>query len=127
MPAAFAFASAGAQGGIGFAGLIGAPTNVRGKVVSLDTAVRTQSGHAIDPKSSEWLARDQLVWLVVFEGDVDAKGEDSLASNVTEGMAYTQVAIIMDAKTGQLVSRSAHPIGQERDVRTLEDLGAFLP
>lgn len=127
VPTAFAFASASAQGGIGFAGLIGAPTDVRGDVVSLDTAVRIQSGHGIDPNSSEWLARDQLVWLVVFEGDVDAKGEGSLASNVTEGMVYSQVTIIMDSKSGQLISRSAHPSGQERDVRALDDLGAFLP
>lgn len=109
-----------------FAGLVGGPTSVKGSIVTLDTAKYIKSGRHINPKSLEWERKDNLVWLTVFSGNVDASRQVKGQVQPTS-VEYNQTTIIMDAKTGRLIYRSAHPVGQERDTSGLDDLTSFLP
>ncbi len=109
-----------------FAGLVGGPTSVKGSKVTLDAAVYIKSGRHINPKSLEWERRDDLVWLIVFGGNVDASRQVKGQVQPTS-VEYSQTTVIMDATTGRLIYRSAHPVGQERDTSGLDDLTSFLP
>jgi hypothetical protein len=99
--------------------------------MSLNAATQIRAGRSINPVSGEWQRRDDSVWLVAFEGTVDVtravSREDEKDQQEDESLVYRQVLIIMDAESGRVIYRSAHPTGQERNVSSLEDLTSCLP
>lgn len=122
----FEFAKSDGRPAPSFAGLVGGPTSVKGSKVTLDTAKYINFGRHINPKSLQWERRDDLVWLIVFSGNVDASRQVKGRVQRTS-VEYNQTTVIMDATTGRLIYRSAHPVGQERDTSGMDDLTSFLP
>ena len=73
-------------------------------------AVEIQRGYCIPSNSLEWSERDETVWLMVI--DVEINGGRMVDGTEEPGpVEYSRVIIVMDAGTGDLISRSAYPVG----------------
>ncbi len=126
VPIATEWASDSIYGGPGFGGLIGKPRGVAGAIITLNEAVEIDTGYSIDPNTQQWLYRENLVWLVIFDGEVNGRRQISEKLE-SDSAKYSQVLVIMDAETGLLISRTAVVSGQERKPAGLDDLMRFMP
>ena len=126
VPIATEWASDSIYGGPGFGGLIGKPRGVAGAIITLNEAVEIDTGYSIDPNTQQWLYRENLVWLVIFDGEVNGRRQISEKLE-SDSAKYSQVLVIMDAETGVLISRTAVVSGQERKPAGLDDLMRFMP
>ena len=111
VPLAQKWAADSEHGGPGFGGLdTSAEFQVSGEVLTLGGAVEIQRGHSIPSESLEWSARDEEVWILFFDGEVDGTRTVNGVEEATP-VEYSRVIVIMDAETGNLISRSAYPVG----------------
>lgn len=111
VPMAQEWAANSEHGGPGFGGLdTSADFQVSGEVITLGGAVQIQRGHSISRESLEWSDRNSEVWMIFFDGEVDGA---STVNGVREPTPteYSRVIVVMDAATGDIISRSAYPVG----------------
>lgn len=103
--------------GPSFGGLTSTPSMVSGGIMTLNESVMFLEGQSISSESLEWEHKDDLVWVLVFDASVENNRAD-------EGSAvqYTQMAVVMAAGTGELISRLINPAGHTADTSGLRDL-----
>lgn len=92
-------------------GLVGGalitPKNAYGQVMTYDEAILFVSGKSIDPSTQIFTKRDISVWLVILEGEFVSHVPASVDGAVpAKDVNHRQMAIIMDAKTGELYRRT---------------------
>ncbi|KAB8141672.1 hypothetical protein F8S13_18175 [Chloroflexia bacterium SDU3-3] len=109
---AVAMALAHAQADSPAGKLVGMPSTAHGKLASYGEAATIASGteeHSI-PESQ----RNRRVWLVIFEGDAVAQLAPAAGSmDTAKDERFSQVAVIIDAVTGEGIEASKHSAGNE--------------
>ena len=108
--------------GPSFGGLMGAPSEVSGEIVTLNESVMLLDEQPISSESQEWESKDDLVWVLVFAAPVDGSrgGEGSTVE-------YSQMAVVMDSETGELIARYINPEGHTTDTSSLRDMTEHYP
>lgn len=106
-----------------YGGLRGKPTEIYGKVMTYAEANGLILGEAIDPNSAEADLADKQVWLILFNGDIvehvpAAIGGDPPAKEVQ----HSQMTIVLDALTGDMIQKTLLSPQKEFDVQTLSAL-----
>ena len=108
--------------GPSFGGLMGAPSEVSGEIMTLNESVMLLDEQPISSESQEWQSRDDLVWVLVFAAPVDG-------SRGSEGstVEYSQMAVVVDSETGELIARYINPEGHTTDTSSLRDMTEHYP
>ena len=117
-----------------FGTLIGEPDTVFGCILAYREAWKYYSDGAMD--RSDLLVADNLVWLIIFEGEIYGRCDQPGCSHLVgpwpdwpervEEDEWRQSMVVMDAVTGELMTRSVYHEGRLRSTEGLEDLTLYL-
>ena len=87
-------------------GMTTKPTDVRGQVMTYGQAVQLIFGKPIGSNDAVAKIRDYPVWLVILQGEfiehVPSSADGSIPS---KDILHTQMAIILDGNTGEIIER----------------------
>lgn len=100
-----------------FTGLTNTPTAVSGKIMTLNEANLLRTNEALDPSTKMGQIGDELVWVIVFDGEVDGNKPGD-----TSSWEYTQMMLVLKADTGNTLFGFAQPSGHEVSKTNLDDL-----
>ena len=114
--------------------LIGEPQAATGAALTYGEAWKYYSDDPIG--GNDLLMKDDLVWLIIFEGEIYGKCDKPGCSQITgpspdwpkrvEEDEWKQSMVVMDAVTGKLMTRSVYHEGRLRSTEGLEDLSDYL-
>jgi hypothetical protein len=101
-----------ANAGLPSGKLEGMPSEVRGTLLSRDQASRLSLGDSIAVKDG--LDAASAAWVIVFRGKVVAHIEGSADGKIApKEEQFSQMSVVLDAKTGELLSTTMHAPGDE--------------
>lgn len=106
-----------------YGGLRGKPTEIYGKVMTYAEANDLLTGRPIAPNSLEIELADKQVWLILFQGDIIETVPAATDGSVPEKQVqHSQMTVILDAFTGEMMGSSMLSPQKKFDVRTLSEL-----
>jgi len=87
-------------------GWLSSPEKAYGQVMIYDDAVRFVFGKPIDPNTEQYKKRDEIVWLIVLEGEFIEHVPPSAGGDIpAKEVIHNQMVIILDGKTGDIMRR----------------------
>ena len=114
--------------------MVSNPSAAAGAMLAYGEAWKYYSDGAMD--RSDLPLADDLVWLVIFEGEIYGKCDQPGCSHLVgpwpdwpkrvEEDEWKQSLVVMDAVTGELIMRGIYHEGRLRNIKGLEDLGRYL-
>jgi len=103
--------------------LTGPATEIRGQLMSYAQAHQLRHGEPLNPATGVARLANQSVWFFALRGEIGGQVPGSPDGRVPpKTVWYTQMVLIIDATTGELMGGSMRSPGRELDVTSLQVL-----
>lgn len=89
--------------------LVSAPTQVNAQLMPLGAAAQLKDGRPLDPATRLGRESNKFVWLVFLRGDMTVPSADVPGKSPLPPATYHQMAVVLDATTGELLLTSIYP------------------
>ncbi|MCC7163103.1 MAG: hypothetical protein IT331_11455 [Anaerolineae bacterium] len=106
-----------------YGGLRGRPTEIYGRIMTYAEANDLLTGRPIAPNSLEIELADKQVWLILFQGNIVEHVPPVSDGSIPEKQVqHSQMTVVLDAFTGEMLRRTLLAPLIKFDVRTLSEL-----
>src|SRR2546426_9451522 len=106
-----------AQDGTPSTRMSGMPTEIHAKLTTLGDAYQLMDGRPLDPATALGADRNRAVWLVFLRGNLDVRLQAPVGKPAPPtGPTYHQMAVILDANTGELLGNTIYTTTAESSV-----------
>lgn len=89
--------------------LVSGPTQVNARLMSLGAAAQLKDGRPLSPATKLGRESSRTVWLVFLRGDMTVPNQVAAGKTPSSPTVYHQMAVILDAQTGELLLTSLYP------------------